>query len=169
MPVGVGIAILGCLLLALGLLPGWFDPDISRQTRALGELNRPVTVGAWVLIAGAVLLLVFELFKAHGRVAMLYAVEQGDRVWVGTWLGSWGVSRRRIACQGRVLITLREEPSVNPNGLRHYAVQASSGGRSLRARAFAAPTPESIEQARRWMTEHGRTLTTQKSAHSPVP
>lgn len=144
-------------------------PDISRQARALGELNRPVRVGVWVLIAGAVILLVFELFKAYGRVAMLYAVEQGEHVWLGTWLGSWGVSRRRIACRGRVLITLREEPSMNPNGLRHYAVQARSGGRSLRARAFAAPTPESIAQARLWMTEHGRILTTQGSAQTPAP
>lgn len=154
-------AIAGVIVIAaaLAFLPSWYDPGTSRLAHSLGALRRPVTVGVWVLLAWTLLVVAFELVKARGRVALLYGVERGDDVWVGTWLGSWGLGRRRLACAADVVLGIGREPSVNPNGISYHAILVRSDGRSFTARSLAPPTQESVAHASRWLAEHGRSVT----------
>lgn len=153
---------------ALAFLQGWHDPDASRLSHSLGGLYRPVAIGAWTLLGWALLVVAFELLKAHGTVALLYGLQRDDDVLIGSWLGSWGLGRRRLECETDVALIFREEPSLNPKGLVHHTVLVRAGGRSFTARSVAPPTQESIAEATRWLAGHDLSVTTEGPPHRPA-
>ena len=155
----LGLGIVALVLVAIGLIPGWNDPALTWRSAALGAFNRPFRVIVWILLGGSGAMLVVLILTARGTIATLYVVERGKGIVLASWLGSLGLSRKRLPCTQRVLISLVEEPSVNPNGLKHFRLTVASGGQSFRVRSYSAPTPDSLSGLHEHLRSRGVILT----------
>lgn len=155
----LGLGVVVVAIVALALIPGWYEPERNWRTAALGPLNRPFLVIAWLALAAAAATLVVSLMKAHGRLASVYVVERADGIVLTSWLGALGLGGKRLLFSQKVIVSLAEEPSTNPNGLIHFRLTVASGGRSFRIRSFAPPTPESISRMREHLRSHDMALT----------
>lgn len=153
----VGIVVVA--IVALALIPGWTEPERNWRSAALGPLNKPLLVIAWLVLAAAAATFAASLMKAHGRLATIYVVERPDGVALASWLGAMGLGGKRLRCLDRATISLVEEPSTNPNGLTHFRITVASGDCSFRVRSFAPPTPESLSRMREHLRSRDVTLT----------